>query len=280
MRVTGYDTGGFYDEMFDATGAPRPEAQLLLDTISALGDGQLERCQQAAERIARPARHHVQRLRRLGRHRAHRSRSTSCRASSRAKEWDVDRARPEAAHPRAQRSSSTTSTTTRRSSRTASSRRRSSARRAFYRPQCVGLNPPQRRLVPHHRHRPGARHATASIYVLEDNLRVPVRRLLRAREPRPDEAHVPAGLRGAARAAGRRLSEPAARDARSRSRPRGVTTKPVVVLLTPGMYNSAYFEHSFLAQQMGIPLVEGRDLVVEDDVGLDAHHQGPAARAT
>jgi uncharacterized circularly permuted ATP-grasp superfamily protein len=34
------------------------------------------------------------------------------------------------------------------------------------------------------------------------------------------------------------------------------------VVLTPGMYNSAYFEHSFLAQQMGIPLVEGRDLIV------------------
>jgi uncharacterized circularly permuted ATP-grasp superfamily protein len=46
--------------------------------------------------------------------------------------------------------------------------------------------------------------------------------------------------------------------------PAGVTTKPVVVLLTPGMYNSAYFEHSYLAQKMGIPLVEGRDLVVED----------------
>lgn len=41
-------------------------------------------------------------------------------------------------------------------------------------------------------------------------------------------------------------------------------SNPVVVLLTPGVYNSAYFEHSFLAQQMGIPLVEGRDLVVED----------------
>jgi uncharacterized circularly permuted ATP-grasp superfamily protein len=41
---------------------------------------------------------------------------------------------------------------------------------------------------------------------------------------------------------------------------------PVVVLLTPGLYNSAYFEHSFLAQQMGVELVEGRDLVVSDDV--------------
>ncbi len=39
---------------------------------------------------------------------------------------------------------------------------------------------------------------------------------------------------------------------------------PTVVVLTPGIYNSAYFEHSFLAQQMGVTLVEGRDLVVAD----------------
>ena len=39
---------------------------------------------------------------------------------------------------------------------------------------------------------------------------------------------------------------------------------PTVVVLTPGIYNSAYFEHSFLAQQMGVELVEGRDLLVED----------------
>ena len=40
---------------------------------------------------------------------------------------------------------------------------------------------------------------------------------------------------------------------------------PNVVVLTPGIYNSAYYEHSFLAQQMGVELVEGRDLVVEDN---------------
>jgi uncharacterized circularly permuted ATP-grasp superfamily protein len=39
---------------------------------------------------------------------------------------------------------------------------------------------------------------------------------------------------------------------------------PTVVVLTPGVYNSAYYEHSFLAQQMGVELVEGRDLVVVD----------------
>ena len=38
---------------------------------------------------------------------------------------------------------------------------------------------------------------------------------------------------------------------------------PVVVVLSPGIHNSAYFEHSFLAREMGVPLVEGRDLLVE-----------------
>lgn len=45
--------------------------------------------------------------------------------------------------------------------------------------------------------------------------------------------------------------------------PRQVSN-PVVVLLTPGIYNAAYYEHTFLARQMGIPLVEGRDLFVEN----------------
>jgi len=40
--------------------------------------------------------------------------------------------------------------------------------------------------------------------------------------------------------------------------------KPSVVLLTPGVFNSAYFEHCFLARQMGVPIVEGRDLVVQN----------------
>jgi uncharacterized circularly permuted ATP-grasp superfamily protein len=43
-------------------------------------------------------------------------------------------------------------------------------------------------------------------------------------------------------------------------------TTPTAVLLTPGMYNSAYYDHVFLAQQMGIELVEGRDLIVKGDV--------------
>ena len=56
--------------------------------------------------------------------------------------------------------------------------------------------------------------------------------------------------------------------------PTGVAD-PTVVLLTPGMYNSAYFEHAFLAQQMGIELVEGQDLFVLDDVLYMRTTRGP-----
>jgi len=50
---------------------------------------------------------------------------------------------------------------------------------------------------------------------------------------------------------------------------------PTVVVLTPGMYNSAYFEHAFLAQQMGVELVEGQDLFVRDGFVFMRTTQGP-----
>jgi len=56
--------------------------------------------------------------------------------------------------------------------------------------------------------------------------------------------------------------------------PQGVTD-PKVMLLTPGAYNSAYFEHAFLAQQMGIELVEGQDLFVRDDFLFARTTRGP-----
>lgn len=101
-------------------------------------------------------------------------------------------------------------------------------------------------------------------YVLEDNLRVPsgVSYMLENRRMMmrlfPDlfgkhgvapVAHYPDMLLDTLRA----------------SAPTGVL-EPTVVVLTPGMHNSAYFEHAFLAQQMGVELVEGLDLVVEKDV--------------
>jgi uncharacterized circularly permuted ATP-grasp superfamily protein len=50
---------------------------------------------------------------------------------------------------------------------------------------------------------------------------------------------------------------------------------PTIVLLTPGVYNSAYFEHTFLARQMGMELVEGRDLLVHDNVVYMRTTAGP-----
>src|SRR6202142_116026 len=47
--------------------------------------------------------------------------------------------------------------------------------------------------------------------------------------------------------------------------PLSAAAEPTVALMTPGVYNSAYYEHSFLADKLGIELVEGRDLIVKDD---------------
>jgi len=51
MQFDTYQTDGFHDEMFDENGRARPEASLLLETIQSLEEGQLERCQRAAERL-------------------------------------------------------------------------------------------------------------------------------------------------------------------------------------------------------------------------------------
>jgi uncharacterized circularly permuted ATP-grasp superfamily protein len=110
-------------------------------------------------------------------------------------------------------------------------------------------------------------------YVLEDNLRVPsgVSYMLEDRKMMmrlfPDlfsqnrvapVAHYPDLLLETLRA-----SSPA------------TTAEPTVVVLTPGMYNSAYFEHAFLAQQMGVELVEGQDLFVKDNFVYMRTTRGP-----
>jgi uncharacterized circularly permuted ATP-grasp superfamily protein len=60
--------------------------------------------------------------------------------------------------------------------------------------------------------------------------------------------------------------------------PAAAAADPQVVLLSPGPYNSAYFEHVFLAREMGVPLVEGRDLVVEADDRVWMRTTGGLAR--
>jgi len=57
--------------------------------------------------------------------------------------------------------------------------------------------------------------------------------------------------------------------------PTSASRDPTVVLLTPGVYNSAYYEHTFLADKLGVELVEGRDLFVKDEVVYMRTTQGP-----
>jgi uncharacterized circularly permuted ATP-grasp superfamily protein len=57
--------------------------------------------------------------------------------------------------------------------------------------------------------------------------------------------------------------------------PRTASSEPTVVLLTPGVHNSAYYEHSFLADKLGVELVEGRDLFVKDESVFMRTTQGP-----
>ncbi len=130
-----------------------------------------------------------------------------------------------------------------------------------FRKQCVGLNPPDG-VWCHITGTDLVRDGDGQIYVLEDNLRCPSgvsyvlqnRVVMKRTFPqvfassriRPVDDY-PSRLR----------------DLLESLVPASVEA-PRVVVLTPGINNSAYFEHSFLAQQMGIELVEGRDLVVSD----------------
>ena len=126
---------------------------------------------------------------------------------------------------------------------------------------CMGLNPP-RGIWCHITGTDLVRDRDGQMYVLEDNLRCPSgvsyvlesRQVLKATFPQVFEASRVRPIDDYPS----RLLETLQYLAQE-----GVES-PNVVLLTPGIYNSAYFEHAFLAQQMGIELVEGSDLVVSD----------------
>jgi uncharacterized circularly permuted ATP-grasp superfamily protein len=131
-----------------------------------------------------------------------------------------------------------------------------------FRPQCVGVSPPKG-VWAHICGSDLVRDADGTVYVLEDNLRVPsgVSYMLENRqvmkrvfpELLDDQQILPVD------------DYPSQLYSMLASiSPRRVA-KPEIVVLTPGIYNSAYFEHAYLAQQMGAELVEGRDLFVDDD---------------
>ena len=129
------------------------------------------------------------------------------------------------------------------------------------RKQCIGFRPPQDVWC----HITGVdlvRNRDGQLYVLEDNLRCPsgVSYVLENRElMKRTFAHV---FEGMSVAPIEDYPEQLLKTLLDCA-PAGVDD-PTAVLLTPGIYNSAYFEHSFLAQQMGIDLVHGSDLIVED----------------
>ncbi|MCA9036545.1 MAG: circularly permuted type 2 ATP-grasp protein [Planctomycetaceae bacterium] len=131
-----------------------------------------------------------------------------------------------------------------------------------FRPQCIGLNPPKG-IWCHITGTDLVRHSDGAIYVLEDNLRCPsgVSYVLQNRSVmKRSFPHIFADSRV------RPVIDYPSRlyNTLSWLSPED-TPDPTIVVLTPGIYNSAYYEHSFLAQQMGVELVEGQDLVVHDD---------------
>ncbi len=255
----GYNTDGFYDEMFAPDGSARPAVQMLVERIESFPEGELNRRQIAAEHA----------LLRMGI-------TFNVYADEQgvekifpfdlipriidANEWEwIERGLKQRIHAlnlfiddvyhdqKILKDGIVPADVVLSSER--------------YLQQCIGLNPP-RGVWCHITGTDLVRDGDGQVYVLEDNLGCPSgvsyvvenRQLMKRTFPQlfgmsqiqPVEEY-PSQLLNMLRYL--------------------VTDKvlsPEVALLTPGIHNSAYFEHSFLAQQMGVELVEGRDLVVMD----------------
>jgi uncharacterized circularly permuted ATP-grasp superfamily protein len=257
MLFDGYATDGFYDEMFDTNGTPRDCARLLYERISSEGDGEIRRYQQAAEQAL------FQR---------------GITFNVYGDEAGTEKIFPFDIIPRIVAAADWTQIDR-------GLRQRVHALNLFiddiyheqkilkdgtipsdlilsaksFRKSCIGLNPPKGTWC----HITGTdliRHGDGKYYVLEDNLRCPsgVSYVLQNREIMKrtfpqifDRSNVrPVGEYPSHLL--RTLQEIA---------PPGISS-PTVAVLTPGIYNSAYYEHAFLAKFMGVELVEGRDLAV------------------
>ncbi|WP_429884484.1 circularly permuted type 2 ATP-grasp protein [Geoalkalibacter halelectricus] len=260
MRFDLYETEGFFDEMFDPQGRPRPGTEAVVNRFNALPLEELKRRQQAAEKA----------LLQMG-----------ITFSVYGEEQGTERIFPFDIVPRILTRGEWVGIE-------AGLKQRVQALNLFiddiyhdqkilkdgivpeelvlsaagFRPQCMGLRPAGG-IWCHITGTDLVRGGDGRIYVLEDNLRCPsgVSYVLQNRVVM--KRSFPLAF-DAARVSPvsdyvNRLLEmlqflaPSRRD------------KPVVAVWTPGIYNSAYFEHSFLAQQMGVELVEGRDLVVVED---------------
>ena len=259
MNFKTYDIGGFYDEMLEPDGSPRAGAALLTQRIESLPEGELLQHQRASE----------QALLDLG-----------ITFNVYGDESGIEKVWPFDILPRIVQASEWASIERGLKQRIHTlnlfiddiyhdrkivkdgivpEHMISSAQNLLE--PCMGLNPP-RGVWCHITGTDLVRDMDGQLYVLEDNLRCPSgvsyvlenRQVLKRTFPQ---------VFGASRV--RPVDDYTSRllETLQDLAPEGVTS-PMVVLLTPGLYNSAYFEHTFLAQQMGIELVEGHDLVVAD----------------
>ena len=259
MDFAAYDPGPFYDEMFDPEFRPRPGCELLARTMAALPDADISRRQRAAERALL---HMGITFNVYGHDHGTEKilpfdlvpRVVSGREWATIERGLVQRTRAlnlfihDVYHEQ-------------RIIKDGIIPREIVESAASYLPGCKGLEPPQR-IWCHVNGTDLVRDADGRYYVLEDNLRCPSgvsyvlhnRQVMKRTFPnvfqasrvRPVDTYPSELLR-----------------VLQYVRPRGVAM-PTVVVLTPGPYNSAYSEHSFLAQQMGVELVVAKDLVVRD----------------
>jgi len=256
---TTYDCEGFYDELIDELGRPRPEAKLLIDTIESLPDGDLVQRQKEAEAL----------LLKMG-----------ITFNVYGRDEGTEKIFPFDLIPRIVSAADWQQIES-------GLKQRIYALNLFlqdiyndkkilrdkvvpedlvlssktYRKECEGFTPP-RGIWCHVTGTDLIRDRDGCFYVLEDNLRCPSgvsyvlenRQVLKRTFPKVFQA---SRIRPVDEYPGRLLEvlEFLAPDH---------VQLPTIGVLTPGIYNSAYFEHSFLSQQMGVELVEGQDLVVAD----------------
>jgi len=260
MNFDSYEVDGFHDEMFLVDGKPRPGSRQMVQLLESLTDGELFRRQGAAERALL----HMGITFNVYGDNAGTERIFPFDIIPRiieAAEWDVVerglKQRIEALnlfiddiyHEQKILKDGVVPEEILRSAKS-------------YRAACAGFDPPQG-IWCHITGTDLVRGGDGQLYVLEDNLRCPSgvsyvlenRQVMKRTFPQVFEAS--SRVRPVDYYASRLL------DTLQHVAPAGVS-HPRVAVLTPGVYNSAYFEHSFLAQQMGVELVEGRDLVVSD----------------
>ncbi len=259
MRFQSYDPGEFYDELFVAKGQPRPYAAPLIDRVNSLSPGDLEIRQEAAKTA----------MMKLG---ATFNVYSDSQGTERilpfdliprivpASEWAwLEKGLKQRIHALNLFISDIYGKQKIIKDGVISKQLIYSSK-GFLQP-CMGLKPPKE-IWCHITGTDLVRDRDGKWYVLEDNLRCPSgvsyvlenRRVMKTTFPQvfaklgiqPVDEYPSHLLDSLLNLAGDHISD------------------PTVVVLTPGMYNSAYFEHSFLAQQMGVELVEGRDLVVSD----------------